>query len=347
MKLTNMNQLTLGLLFFFTAFQIASVSASNETINIYSARKEALIVPLLEKFKAATGIQYKLVTGKADALLKRLEIEGKLSPADVFITTDVGRLHRAKEAGVLQAINSSILEQKIPNNLQDADNQWFGMSLRARTIFYKKDKVSADELSTYEDLANSKWQGKICIRSSNNIYNQSLVASMIETNGVKSTEEWAKNLVKNFAKPPSGGDTDQIKAAAAGLCDIAIANTYYFGRLANSAKKRDQQIAEKLAVFWPNQGSNERGVHVNVSGAGVTKYAKNKDAAVKLLEFLVTDESQQWYAEVNNEFPVVAGVKISDTLASWGPFKSDNLNLTVLGKRNIEAIQLMDRANWK
>ena len=321
--------------------------AADEVVNIYSARKEALILPLLKRFKEETGIDYKLVTGKADALLKRLELEGKLSPADVFITTDAGRLHRAKQAGVLQPVNSEILNTKIPENLRDKDNQWFGMSERARPIIYARDRVKPAELSTYEALTDAQWKGRICIRSSSNIYNQSLIVSMMEANGAEKTENWAKGLVSNFARPPAGGDTDQLKAAAAGLCDIAIANTYYLGRLLNSSKEKDRAIGEQLAVFWPNQEEGERGAHVNVSGAAVTKYSKNTEAAQRLLEFMVNDESQQWYAEVNNEYPVVADVAVSKTLQSFGPFKADTINLTVLGERNADAVKLMDRAGWR
>lgn len=321
--------------------------ASDAVVNIYSARKEALILPLLKRFKKETGIKYRLVTGKADGLLKRLEIEGKHSPADMFITVDAGRLQRAKKSGVLQPIKSDALERIIPANLKDKDNYWFGLSQRARTLIYAKDRVQPSEMSTYEDLADEKWKGRLCIRSSGNIYNQSLVASMLEAEGAEATENWARGLVANFAKPPSGGDTGQLKATAAGLCDVTLANTYYLGRLINSKKPRDNAIGNKLAVFWPNQGEGERGAHVNVSGVGITKHAKHVEAATQLLEFLVTKESQQWYAEVNNEYPVVPGVEISDTLKGFGAFKADSLNLTVLGENNNAAVKIMDRAGWR
>ena len=317
--------------------------ANDNVVNIYSARKEALILPLLERFKAETGIDFRLVTGKADGLLKRLEIEGRASPADVFITVDAGRLQRAKDAGVLQPIENAVLNRTIPPALRDRDNYWFGLSQRARVIFYAKGKVDPGELSTYEALAEPRWKGRLCVRSSGNIYNQSLVSSMIEAIGVEKTEAWARGLVENFARKPGGGDTDQLRAAAAGLCDIAIANTYYFGRLINSDKAKDRMVADSLAVFWPNQ--SDRGAHVNVSGAGITKHAKHRQAAERLLEFLVNPESQAWYAEVNNEFPVVSGAKVSAALESWGNFKADNLNLTKLGENNRSAVQLMDRNN--
>jgi iron(III) transport system substrate-binding protein len=321
--------------------------AEDDIVNIYSARKEALILPLLERFEKETGIGFNLVTGKADGLLKRLEIEGDMSPADIFITVDAGRLQRAKDAGVLQAIENPVLEKIIPKHLRDEDNFWFGMSQRARTMVYAKDRVKPEEMSTYEGLADPKWEKRLCVRSSGNIYNQSLVVSMIEANGEKATENWAKKLVANFAKKPAGGDTDQLKAAAAGVCDIALVNTYYFGRMINSEKEKDRAIAAKLAVFWPNQGDGGRGVHVNVSGAGITKHATHINAANRLLEFFVRDESQKWYAEVNNEYPVVPNASISETLKGFKSFKADKLNLTILGEKNAQAVRLMDRAGWR
>ncbi len=316
-----------------------------EEVNVYSARKEALILPLLKKFEAETGIGFNLITAKADALLKRLESEGQSTPADVFITTDAGRLQRAKEAGVLQAIDNRVLAARIPENLRDKDNYWFGLSQRARVIFYLKSRVDPAELSTYEALSGDKWKQRICIRSSGNIYNQSLVASMIEAHGVEQTEAWVRGLVANFARKPAGGDTDQLRAAAAGLCDIAIANNYYFGRLVNSDKEKDQKVVNSLGIFWPNQA--DRGTHINVSGAGITKHASHRAAAERLLEFLVSTESQTWYAEANNEYPVVVDAKLSATLESFGEFKSDSLNLTLLGENNRAAVQLMDRAGWR
>lgn len=316
-----------------------------EEVNVYSARKEALILPLLQKFKSETGIGFNLITAKADELLKRLESEGPSTPADVFITTDAGRLQRAKEAGVLQAIDNAVLAARVPENLRDQDNYWFGLSQRARVIFYAKDRVDPSELSTYEALTDAKWKQRICIRSSSNIYNQSLVASMIEEHGIDKTETWARGMVANFARKPAGGDTDQLRAAAAGLCDVAIANTYYFGRLVASAKTEDQKVATGLGLFWPNQAG--RGAHINVSGAGITKYASHRAVAEALLEFLVNAESQAWYAEVNNEFPVVADSKTPALLLSFGKFKGDDLNLTHLGENNRDAVQLMDRAGWR
>jgi iron(III) transport system substrate-binding protein len=319
--------------------------AQADEVNVYSARKEALILPLLKRFKAETGIGFNLITAKADELLKRLEAEGRSTPADVFITTDAGRLQRAKDAGVLRAVDSPVLNARIPQNLRDRENHWFGLSQRARVIFYAKDRVEPGELSTYEALADTHWRQRVCIRSSGNIYNQSLVASMIEADGVEKAEAWARGLVANFARKPAGGDTDQLRAAAAGQCDVAVANTYYYGRLVNSDKEADRAVASALGVFWPNQA--DRGAHVNVSGAGITLHAKHPEAALRLLEFLVSAESQTWYAEVNIEYPVVADAQTSELLKSFGQFKSDSLNLSRLGENNRAAVQLMDRAGWR
>lgn len=319
-----------------------SVAAAEE-VNLYSARQEALIKPLLDRFTEQTGIKVNLVSAKDDALIKRLESEGRNSPADLLITADAGRLHRARALGVLAPVQSDRLQQRVPARYRDPDGYWFGLSLRARPILYVRGKVDPAELSTYADLAAPRWKGRICIRSSDNIYNQSLVAAMIATQGQAKTEAWARAFVANFARPPQGGDRDQIKAAAAGQCDIAIANTYYFAALLNDPAERD--TAAKLAVFWPDQA--ERGVHVNVSGIGLTAAARHVDAARQLMEFMVSDESQRWYAEANHEYPVVAGVAPSTTLQAWGEFKADDVNLAQLGRYNADAVRLMDRVGWK
>lgn len=322
-----------------------SIMASEGEVNLYSARKEALIKPILDTFSQQTGIKVNLITGKADALLQRIKSEGKNTHADVFITTDAGRLYRAKKANVLQIIQSDVLNKAIPENLRDPQGYWYGISMRARPIFYVKGAVEANELSTYEALADKKFKDKICIRSSNNIYNQSLVASMLSADGAEKTQQWANNFVKNFARKPKGGDRDQIKGAASGQCDIAIANTYYFGKMITGKKADQKKAAEAVAIFWPNQ--NSRGTHVNVSGAAVTKYAKNAANAQKLIEFLSTKEAQRWYADVNFEYPVRKDVPASDLLKSWGKFKADAINLNQLGVNNAEAVKIMDRAGWK
>ena len=322
----------------------AAVSDSNE-VNVYSGRKAELIEPLLEKFTEQTGIKVNLITGKADALITRLELEAEASPADVLVTVDAGRLHRAKAANLLQSIDSEILNQSIPEHLRDIDKQWFGISLRARPIFYNKEKVDPAFLSNYENLVDERWKGRICIRSSSNIYNQSLTASMLESEGEQSTQLWANGLVENFARPPAGGDTDQLRAAASGVCDIAIANTYYFGRLTKSDKPEDKNVADKLAIFWPNQ--NDRGTHVNISGVALTASAKNNINAIQLIEFLVSQESQKWYSITNNEYPVIEGVELDPVLAAWGEFKRDEVSLSKLGLNNEAAVKVMDKAGWK
>lgn len=314
-------------------------------VNVYSARKDALIVPLLDRFTAKTGIEVNLITGKANTLLSRIQAEGAATPADVLVTVDAGNLHRAKEAGVLATVDSTTLSEKIPENLRDVDHQWFGLTVRSRPIFYVKDRVNPSELSTYEALTDSQWKNRICIRSSSNIYNQSLVASMIKANGQEATLEWAEGLMSNLARKPTGGDTDQLRAAAAGQCDLAIANTYYFGRLIDSKKPEDRQVVDKLGVFWPNQ--TDRGAHINVSGMAVTQHAKNPAEAVQLLEFMVSGDAQAYYAAINHEYPVVPGVEPSPTIASLGEFKSDALNLSILGVNNKQAVKLMDRAGWQ
>ncbi len=318
---------------------------AEDEVNLYSARKEELIKPLLDSFTEQTGIRVNLVTGKADALLKRLQSEGMNSPADLLITTDAGRLHRAKIAGVTRAVASETLNAAIPATYRDPQGHWFGLSLRARPILYVRDRIDPSALATYEDLTAPEWKGRICIRSSDNIYNQSLVASLIAADGEESTEAWAKGLVANLARPPKGGDRDQIKAAAAGQCDVAIANTYYLAGMLASKDEAQRSAAERMAVFWPNQDG--RGTHVNISGAAVTKAAKNTDAAVKLLEYLASDEAQQWYAETNGEYPLRSDIPVSETLAAWGEFKADDLSLAKLGELNGTAVRLMDRAGWK
>lgn len=320
-------------------------SQDAQEVNLYSARKEALIKPIVDKFSEQTGIKVNLITGKADVLLQRIKSEGKNTHADVFITTDAGRLYRAKAAGVLQAIQSDVLNSAIPDNLRDPQGYWYGLSMRARPIFYVKGTIVPEELSTYEALAESRFKGRICIRSSNNIYNQSLLASMLAADGLDKTQQWANDFVKNFSRKPKGGDRDQIKGAASGQCDIAIANTYYFGKMITGNKADQKKAAEAVAIFWPNQ--TDRGTHVNVSGAAVTKYAKNSANAQKLIEFLSTKEAQRWYADVNFEYPVRKDVAASELLKSWGKFKADTINLSQLGVNNAEAVKIMDRAGWK
>ena len=300
---------------------------------------------MFKKFTEQTGVEINVVKGSADQLIQRLISEGENSPADILLTVDAGRLYRAKEAGVLQPIRSRVLYRNIPPALRDTDNQWFALTVRARVIVYSKERVASNDLSTYEDLANSKWKGRIAVRSSSNIYNQSLMASLIETNGKKKALSWARAVRSNMARAPRGSDRDQARAVAAGIADIAIMNTYYIGKLASSNDPKDREVADKVAIFFPNQKG--RGAHINVSGAGVTKSAKNKENAIKFIEFLSSAEAQDVFGSVNFEYPVKINNNKSELLTSWGSFKSDRLNLSVLGKRNSEAVKLFDRAGWE
>ena len=335
------NRLACTLIFFMA---ISGISSGAE-VNVYSARGEDLIKPALDTFTEQTGIKVNLITESADALIRRIELEGANSPADVLLTVDAGRLFRAKEAGILASLKSPILTQRIPSAYRDPDNQWFGLSLRSRVIMFDKSRVSAEEISSYEDLADPKWKGEICIRSSGNIYNQSLLASLIEHHGEEATEVWAEGLVSNMARRPQGGDRDQIRAAVAGQCKLAVANTYYLAGMLNSDVDTDVEVAQKIGVLWPNQ--DNRGAHMNVSGAGLIKGSKNVEEARQLIEFLSDDYAQGWYSEVNNEYSVRANIPVSKTLQGFGPFKADQLNLEVLGKNNEAAVRLADRAGWQ
>lgn len=323
---------------------MTNVALSAE-VNIYSYRQEALIKPQLEAFKKATGISYNLITGKAGGLLQRLKNEGMNSPADILFTVDAGRLHRAIQMGLLQPVRSKILETHIPARFRDPEGRWFGLGVRARAIFYHTDRVKPSELSSYENLADAKWKGRILIRSSSNVYNQSLLASLIQHHGARKAEDWARAIVANLARRPQGGDRDQLRAVAAGEGDIAVANNYYYARLLTSKKARDRKVTDKVKVFWPNQAG--RGTHVNISGAAVTKSAKNKAEAVRLLEFLVGEKAQKIYASVGYEYPVRKRIAHGSVVAGMGQFKMDNLALENLGRYNAEAVRIFDRVGWR
>lgn len=320
-------------------------SYATPEVNLYSARQEALIKPLLDAFTAETGIRVNIISSGADALLKRIQSEGLNSPADVLLTTDAGRLHRALQAKVFTRIDSVLLRDNIPAEYRDPGNQWFGLSVRVRPIMQVAAAGGLPALR-YEDLANPGLRGQICIRSSDNIYNQSLVAALIAAIGEPATEDWVRGLVANLARTPQGGDRDQIRAAAAGQCAIAVANTYYLAQmLAEPDGQSDYQAAIKMSVVWPNQA--DRGAHVNISGAGVLRTAPNKANAIKLIEFLASDTAQKIYADVNFEYPVKKDVSINPILARWGSFKADTVALEKLGENNAAAVRLMDRAGWK
>ena len=320
-----------------------SIAQTGE-VNLYSSRHYNTDDALYETFTNLTGIRVNLLEGKANELLERIKNEGANGPADVFMTVDAGMLWRADQAGVFAPITSAVLTEKIPSNLRHPEGKWFGFSKRARVIMYNKAAVDPSELSTYEDLADPKWRGKILIRSSDNIYNQSLVASLIEANGIEATETWAEGFVENFARPPEGNDRAQIEAAAAGLGEIAIANTYYLPRYLEDENPEKQAIFEKIGVFFPNQTG--RGAHVNISGAGVVATAPHADAAQKFLEYLAGTEAQEFFAKGNNEYPVVEDAALAPAVESFGTFKDDSVNVSTYGENQAAAVDLMDRVGW-
>ncbi|MEM8804888.1 MAG: Fe(3+) ABC transporter substrate-binding protein [Cyanobacteria bacterium P01_G01_bin.38] len=331
----------------FAATQIIrprSARAQTDVVNLYSSRHYNTDDELYDEFTRQTGIRVNLLEGEADALLERLKVEGENTPADVFMTVDAGMLWRAQEAGIFAPVSSSTLTQQIPESLRHPEGYWFGFSKRARVIMYNKDRVDPAELSTYEDLASPKWRGKILIRSSGNIYNQSLVAALIEVNGLEATEDWARDFVSNFARPPEGNDRAQIEAAAAGVGDIAIANTYYLPRYAKDEDPAMQAIFNQIGVFFPNQDG--RGTHVNISGAGVVAASPRQENAIQFLDYLAGNDAQAFFAQGNNEYPVVEGTEVDPVVASFGTFESDLVNVATYGERQAEAVQLMDRVGW-
>ena len=323
----------------------SAAPAATEEVNIYSSRHYDTDEQLYAGFTKATGIEVNRIEGDADQLIERIKAEGRNSPADILITVDAGRLWRAEQAGVLQPIQSKVLDERIPASLRHPDGLWFGVSKRVRIIIYAKDRVQPDAIKSYEELADPKWQGRICMRSSTNVYNQSLVASMIAADGLEPTEQWAKGLVANFARSPQGADTDQIKAVAAGECDISVVNHYYLVRLIELDDPDDRAIAAKIGIVFPNQDG--RGAEANISGAGVTVNAPDKANAIKFLEYLTTDQAQIYFTEGNYEFPAVPGVKLEPALARLGDFKTDPVNASEYGQNNAEAVMLMDRVGWK
>ena len=316
-----------------------ATAAGGQTVTIYSSRNEQLIKPLLDKYTEKTGVKIELVTDKTGPLMARLQAEGKNTPADMLLTVDAGNLWQAAEQGLLQPVSSTILETNVPAKYRDPKGQWTGLSLRARTIFYDPSKVSADQLSTYADLADPKWKGKLCLRSSKAVYNQSLVASMMENLGEEKTEEIIRGWVANLATDVFSDDTSMLEAIAAGQCEVGIANSYYYGRLL------DEKPNFTVKIFWANQGTT--GTHVNISGAGVIANSDNPDGALKLMEWLSSDEAQGLYASSDKEYPVKVGIDESELLRSWGPFKQDSISVQKFGELQTQAIQMMDKAGYK
>lgn len=327
----------LTLLVWMTGFLVPAQAA--DELVVYSARNEQLVRPLFDAYTRASGTSIRFITDKAGPLMQRLKAEGANTPADLLITVDAGNLWRAAEEGVLQPVKSAVLSKNIPAHLRDPGNQWFGLSVRARTIVYSTVRVKPSELSTYEDLASAKWKKRLCLRTSKKVYNQSLVATMIARLGEEKTDEVIRGWVANLATDVFSNDTSLMQAIEAGQCDVGIVNTYYYGRL----KKKQPNL--DVALFWPNQETS--GVHVNVSGAGVTRYAKHRDSAVKFLEWLSTPPAQKILAESNMEYPANPQVKPDPLVASWGSFKQDTLNVSNAGKLQSSAVMLMDRAGYR
>ena len=335
--MNNLNRAVITLLFLIGIIAYAGTAFSQELI-VYSARKEHLIKPVFDRYTKETGVKIKYITDKAPVLLQRIKAEGENTPADLLITVDAGNLWHAAKEDILLPVNSDVLAANIPSHLRDPGNRWFGLSLRARTIVYSTERVKADELTTYEDLANLDWKDRLVLRTSKKVYNQSLVAMLIKEHGETKTREILSGWVNNLAAPPFSNDTKTMEAIIAGQGDVGIVNTYYFGRLA----KKDPTIP--IALYWPNQSSG--GVHVNVSGAGVVAASRNKTQAVAFLEWLSTESAQQIFADVNMEYPANPNVPINSTVASWGSFKQNDINLANAGANQAAAIQLMDRVGY-
>jgi len=320
------------------------VGKATGMVNVYSARQPFLIDPLLDEFSKDTGIEVNVVYLK-NGMLERLKSEGMNSPADMILTADIGNLQNHVDAGLLQETSDDILNKNIPAQYRDAKGRWYGLTTRARVIFAHKDRVKPDEIKTYEDLAAPGMKGRICIRSGKHVYNVSLLASIIAAKGVEQAEKWARGLKANLARKPQGNDRAQVKGVYEGECDVAIGNTYYMGKMATNDKSPEQkEWAKSVRIIFPNQG--DRGTHVNISGAGVTKSAKNTENALKLIEFLSDTEAQEIYAERNFEYPVKAGVKLNPLVASWGTFKADPVHLEKVGELRSEATKIMDRVNF-
>ena len=333
-----MKKLALVLLAFLAA-QPVLMAADPVTLTLYSSRKAHLIEPVLELYTKQTGIQFNLHTGKPGPMLERLAAAGRNGGADILLTVDAGNLWHAAERGLLMPVASEALAKAIPAALRDPENRWFGFSKRARTLAYNTEKVSPDQLSSYEDLADPKWRGRLCLRTSKKVYNQSLVAALIAHHGVEAAEKIVGGWVANFAAEPFSNDTKALQAVAMGRCDVTIVNSYYYGRL----MRKEPDL--KLALFWPNQGS--QGVHVNVSGGGLLKVSKHPGEAQAFLEWLAQPEAQGLFAELNLEYPVREDVTPAPEVQAWGEFQADSLNLAEAGRLQAEAVRLMDRVGYR
>lgn len=327
-----------------TLAAVGSAFAEGE-VNLYSSRHYDTDERLYSDFEEATGIKINRIEGKADELLERIKAEGANSPADVFLTVDTSRLERAKAAGILQSIESATLEARVPSYVQDEDNQWFGFSQRARILFYDKNDVT-DPPRTYQELADPKYKGQICIRSSSNVYTQTITAALIGHLGEDAVRDWAKAVVANFAREPQGGDTDQLRGIASGECDIAMSNTYYFARsVRKDVKGLSADVRANIGWVFPNQDST--GAHMNLSGGGVAVNAPNKENAIKFLEYLASDQAQEYFSAGNDEYPAVPGIGISPSVASLGFFKPDDIDATEIANNVAKAQTILNEAGWK
>ena len=323
----------------------AGEAAAGGELNLYTHRHYEADQQLIAEFTEKTGIEVNVVNASADELILKMENEGAQSPADVLITVDAGRLTRANEKGLFQSVSSEILDANIPEHLRAPDGNWFGFTKRARIIAYDKERGLPDNLSTYEDLASPAMKGKVLIRSSGNIYNQSLMASIVANLGEEGAKTWAEGVVENMARSPQGNDRDQMKALVAGEGEVAIVNTYYLGHLLNSQDEAEVEVGQRIGIFFPNQ--DDRGAHINISGAGVAKYAPNKENAIKFIEFLSGKDAQALLASSNYEFPVNPEAETSELLSSWGAFNEDKLSLEQLGLLNKQAVLTFDEAGWQ
>ncbi|ANF24676.1 extracellular solute-binding protein [Stutzerimonas stutzeri] len=332
-------QASKGLLAVLALTALSSAVQAAEEVVVYSSRIDELIKPVFDAYTAKTGVNVKFITDKEAPLMARIKAEGENTPADLLLTVDGGNLWQAEQMGILQPMNSAVVNDNIPSQYRSSTDGWTGLSLRARTIVYSPERVEEGELTTYEALADKNWEGRLCLRTSKKVYNQSLTATLIETHGAEKTEEIIKGWVNNLATDVFADDTALVQAIDAGQCDVGIVNTYYYGRL------HAQNPDLKAKLFWPNQ--NGRGVHVNLSGIGLTKHAPHPEAARKLVEWMTTPEAQSIFADINMEFPANPEVKSSAEVSAWGDFKADTIPVEVAGKRQAEAIMLMDRAGWR
>ena len=319
---------------------------SNE-VNLYSQRHYSVDELQYKNFTKKTGIKVNVVKANADELIERLKNEGENSPADLFVTVDAGKLYNARESGVLQKIPNEAINKNIREDILDADSYWAPITYRSRIIVYSNERVSESDLSTYEDLANSKWKNRILVRSSSNAYNQALMSSLVANLGSENTEKWSSAVVSNFARDPKGSDRDQVKAIASGQGDLAIVNSYYIGLLLASEKEEEINAGNSVSVFFPNQGEGDRGSHINISALGLTKNSPNRRNAIKLIEYLTSEEAQKVYVNNSYEYPANSLVQPSEIVRGWGEFKIDTLNLNALGEYRPEAIKIFDKTGWK